>query len=242
MNNLQSALIHGALSDPVRRLIVDALLGGEKTVGALAKLANIAQPGVTRHLNRLVRAGLIERSTSGRKTLCRLNAVQYRAFWLHNLNALDAHLTQETVVAAIPTIELRHEIQAPIERVFAAWTDAEQIKQWFVPEGFTTPAVKMDARPGGAYRIEMKSPEGEDFIVRGEIDTIEENAEIRMTWCWEEEDSADEHTSTVTVLFSTQGAHTTIALTHSQLASEASVEKHTHGWDRCMASLIEWIG
>ena len=46
---------------------------------------------------------------------------------------------------------------APREAVFAAWTDPDQIAQWFGPAHFDTPRekVRVDLRPGGRYELTM---------------------------------------------------------------------------------------
>lgn len=56
---------------------------------------------------------------------------------------------------------------APRSRVFAAWTRAEHLAHWFAPKRFTVPSCETDPRPGGAFRVCMRSPEGRDFWVRG---------------------------------------------------------------------------
>ena len=38
---------------------------------------------------------------------------------------------------------------APRELVWQAWTDAEHVKQWQSPHGFTIPEAEVDPRPGG---------------------------------------------------------------------------------------------
>jgi DNA-binding transcriptional ArsR family regulator len=54
--------VFGALADPTRRAIVERLLAeGEKTVGDVAKPFRISAPAVTRHLQVLENAGLIEK-------------------------------------------------------------------------------------------------------------------------------------------------------------------------------------
>ncbi len=51
-------------------------------------------------------------------------------------------------------------IDAPRAMVFQAWTDPKQIARWWGPKGFTTVDYDIDVRPGGAYRLRMRSPEG----------------------------------------------------------------------------------
>ena len=54
--------IFGALADPTRRAIVERLLAsGELSVGDVAAPFDISTPAISRHLQVLERAGLIER-------------------------------------------------------------------------------------------------------------------------------------------------------------------------------------
>ncbi|MEO6390551.1 MAG: SRPBCC family protein [Pyrinomonadaceae bacterium] len=54
-------------------------------------------------------------------------------------------------------------INAPREKVFAAWTDPEQIVKWWGPDGFTTTIEQMDLRPGGVRKLVMHGPDGTDY-------------------------------------------------------------------------------
>jgi len=58
---------------------------------------------------------------------------------------------------------ISREFDAPRERVWKAWTDVEQLKQWFSPKGFTVIAAKMDLRPGGSYHYGMRAPNGQEM-------------------------------------------------------------------------------
>ena len=54
--------LFAALADPTRRAIVERLLAeGDKTVGEIAKPFHISAPAITRHLQVLESAGLIEK-------------------------------------------------------------------------------------------------------------------------------------------------------------------------------------
>ncbi len=52
---------------------------------------------------------------------------------------------------------------APREMVFKAWTDPDQVGQWWGPNGFTTTTREMDVRPGGVWRYTMHGPDGRDY-------------------------------------------------------------------------------
>lgn len=48
---------------------------------------------------------------------------------------------------------------APVERVWQAWTDAAAVKQWWGPTGFTAPVADLDVRVGGTSLVCMSHPE-----------------------------------------------------------------------------------
>jgi len=58
---------------------------------------------------------------------------------------------------------------APRARVFAAWTDAAQLAQWWGPKGFTNPICEFEARIGGRINIHMRAPDGTVYPMEGEI-------------------------------------------------------------------------
>ena len=93
------------------------------------------------------------------------------------------------------SVTLTHHAEAPIERVFRAFTDASELKRWFGPGDMVVNSAEMDARVGGAYRIEMHSPDDEIYTVKGVIQELSEPDTIVYTWSWEEDDQADEHES-----------------------------------------------
>ncbi len=77
--------VFGALSDPVRREILSQLDDGEKLVKELADPFEISLQAVSRHIQVLVRAGLIVQERSGRISRCRLDAgpIFAAAAWLN---------------------------------------------------------------------------------------------------------------------------------------------------------------
>jgi len=56
---------------------------------------------------------------------------------------------------------------APRELVWQAWTEPKHMAAWFGPEIFTIPVCEMDLRPGGAWRLVMRGPDGSDYPLSG---------------------------------------------------------------------------
>jgi uncharacterized protein YndB with AHSA1/START domain len=54
-------------------------------------------------------------------------------------------------------------LHAPVERVWQALTDPQQVMRWWGPKEFTTPIADMDVREGGKSLICMRSPDGQYF-------------------------------------------------------------------------------
>lgn len=55
------------------------------------------------------------------------------------------------------TVVITREFDAPIERVWSAWTQPEQVKKWWGPKGFRAPIAEIDLREGGRYLFSMQS-------------------------------------------------------------------------------------
>jgi uncharacterized protein YndB with AHSA1/START domain len=58
--------------------------------------------------------------------------------------------------------EMTRVFDAPRDRVWKAWTQPEQLKQWWGPQGFKVHTCKVDLRPGGVFLYGMKAPDGSD--------------------------------------------------------------------------------
>lgn len=59
-------VVFAALANPTRRDILDMLLGGERTVAALAECFDMARPSVSEHLKVLRDCGLVAEDKQGR--------------------------------------------------------------------------------------------------------------------------------------------------------------------------------
>ena len=77
--------VFAALSDPVRRAILVHLEGSDLLVSQIAQRFDISLQAVSRHIQVLVRAGLVTQERSGRISRCRLDVgpIYAAAVWLN---------------------------------------------------------------------------------------------------------------------------------------------------------------
>jgi uncharacterized protein YndB with AHSA1/START domain len=62
---------------------------------------------------------------------------------------------------------LERTIDVPRDLVWKAWTKPEHLTKWFTPAPWTVADCEIDLRPGGAFRVVMRSPEGQDSPING---------------------------------------------------------------------------
>ena len=78
-------LVFAALADPVRREILDRLDGQDLLVSGIAAHFDISLQAISRHIQVLVRAGLVTQERTGRISRCRFDAAPIfgAAIWLN---------------------------------------------------------------------------------------------------------------------------------------------------------------
>jgi DNA-binding transcriptional ArsR family regulator len=103
-------LVFAALSDPVRRSILERLDGADLLVSELAAAYAISVQAVSRHIQVLVHAGLISQARTGRVSRCSLEAgpIAEAAVWINRYSKYwDAQF--QTLAEQLLAIEERRE-------------------------------------------------------------------------------------------------------------------------------------
>jgi DNA-binding transcriptional ArsR family regulator len=96
--------VFNAIGDVHRREILDALIAGEKTVGAIVNDLSMSQPQVSKHLRVLSEVGLVSCRSEGRRRLYRLEPARlrpmhewltrYEQAWNDRLDRMDDYLQE----------------------------------------------------------------------------------------------------------------------------------------------------
>ena len=140
-----------------------------------------------------------------------------------------------------PSLTLTRRLGARPEKVYAAWTQPEQLAQWFGPSTVKPGSLSadIDLRVGGRYRISFTNDKGEYFEVGGVYREVVPNERLVFSWVWH---STPERESLVTVQLKPDGAGTLLVFNHAQFFDEAARDNHARGWAELLTKLESLVG
>lgn len=127
---------------------------------------------------------------------------------------------------------------APRRLVFEAWTKPEHLVRWWGPRGFTLPTCEMDFRPGGTFRLIMRSPDCRDNGVQGAYREIVEPERIVFTAVLD--DLPGEEILT-TVTFAEHSGKTKLTVRQTVPASELHGRGQEQGWTETLDRLADYV-
>ena len=156
-------------------------------------------------------------------------------------------------------VHVEREFDAPIERVWAAWTVPDDLREWWGPAGFTCPHAEVDLREGGRIFVTMRAPDewgGLEYPSTWNITTIEPPRLLRYVYRFADAEGraitaaeagipdggvpdAGEHEVVLTPL---EGGRTRLEMTEHGYATEESRDMSRGGLEQCldkMAALVE---
>ena len=138
-----------------------------------------------------------------------------------------------------PSLTLKRRLDAPPEKVYAAWTDPQKITRWFAPSSVKagTERASIDARIGGRFRISF-STDDEYHEVGGVYRELVPNQRLVFSWAWH---STPERESQVTVTLKPDGDGTLLTLHHEQSFDQAARDGHERGWTGMLDKLENYL-
>jgi uncharacterized protein YndB with AHSA1/START domain len=101
---------------------------------------------------------------------------------------MTATTTNETRIEAdpdVPTITITRDFDAPVERLFRAWTEPKLVAQWLGPKSTTMKLDEWDAQTGGSYRY--SAWHGDEEVARffGSFHEVRPTQRLVWTFTWE---------------------------------------------------------
>jgi len=104
-------------------------------------------------------------------------------------------------------IVMTRDFDAPVEKVFKAYTDVEMIKKWWGGRTYKTTIDTFEPKAGGSWRFVQKGPDGTDYGFHGVFHEVAPNE--RIIWTFEFEGLPEAgHVTMETVYFAEKDGKT----------------------------------
>ena len=145
----------------------------------------------------------------------------------------------------IPDLVITRVYDAPRELVFSLWTDPKHVAEWWGPRGFTARVHELDARPGGAMRIEMRAADGRVFPMSGKFEAlVAPERLVFLSGALDEKGKLLFEVRT-TVLFENAGGKTRLTMRASVImqtdAAPPYIAGMNEGWNQTLDRLAERV-
>ncbi len=124
------------------------------------------------------------------------------------------------------------------EKLFAAWTDAEQLKKWWKPMHNSLIEVTNDIKPGGAVKYVFSS----GLVISGEYEEVLKNKNLVYSWNWEfSNDEIKNASYKLSVTFTTEGDGSNIHILQTNFKDEEGILPHKEGWEKELNDLAAFL-
>ncbi|HYG16806.1 MAG TPA: SRPBCC domain-containing protein [Bacteroidia bacterium] len=132
-------------------------------------------------------------------------------------------------------IQYKHTFKHPVGKVFRAFLEAASVKLWFGPKEFSIGTVELEPKVGGNLSIEMISPRGDVFWMKGLFTEITEDYKIVYDAVYEP-DVPNLGNYRVSYLFKAGGQQTEVTVVQ-EIYKVINPEGRTKGWEDGFAKL-----
>lgn len=132
------------------------------------------------------------------------------------------------------SITITKTFNAPVAKLWSAWTDPTQFPKWFGPDENSVHLRAYAVENGKAYDVDVVEPSGAIHTTTGVFTEVVPMEKIVMTWKIADL-PMDE--SIITVTFAERDGKTTLTLLQERLGTDMLREVHTQGWNSAFVKL-----
>ena len=151
----------------------------------------------------------------------------------------------------IKELSITRTFDAPLEKVWRAWTDAEALSKWWGPSGVTNPTCEWQAEPGGKIHVVMLAGEelgpmaGQEWPMTGTFKEVEPMKKLVFaSSALQDGKPILENLNTIT--FTEENGKTTMKLhvvvTMATEEAKFALQGMDMGWNQSIDKLTDYLG
>lgn len=140
-------------------------------------------------------------------------------------------------------LDLSKDFGVPVERLYQAWIEPEDLKQWWHPMGNHLQQATTAPQEGGPVTYVFNAENGaHSFTINGRYKEVEEGKRLVYTWNWElPVPTVGNSEFLLTVVFSATASGSKLAVTQENFTEEEAVQPHREGWEKALEDLQQFL-
>ncbi len=142
---------------------------------------------------------------------------------------------------ATPVLRMERTFDAPVDRVFRAWSDPGELAQWAWGSIGHDVRADVDLRVGGAYRITSSQPGQPTVACEGIYKEVVTDRRLVYSLHWDAPMGYDAPDERVTVEFVGRGEQTDVTFVHEGVPDGVARETHEKGWADTFDALAQLL-
>ena len=125
------------------------------------------------------------------------------------------------------------------DALYNAWTQPEQLKQWWKPMGKQLTQVVNNIKEGGEVKYVF---EDNSLTIDGKYEKVQGQDLLEYTWNWHlKAERIEDAKYKLSVRFEGESNNATISVTQTGFEKEESVQPHKQGWEEGLQQLQEYL-
>ena len=131
---------------------------------------------------------------------------------------------------ATPGLRMERTFDAPVDRVFRAWSDPGELSRWAWGSIGHDVRADVDLRVGGAYRVTTAQPGQATLAFEGTYEDVVPEQRLVYSLHWDAPMGYDAPDERVTVEFVGRGEQTDVTFVHEGVPDGVARDTHEKGW------------
>ncbi len=135
-------------------------------------------------------------------------------------------------------LEVSKHFSETTEKLFAAWTEGEQLKIWWKPMNNSLIEIGNDLKQGGAVKYVFET----GLIISGNYEEVLKNEKLVYSWNWNfPKDEIKNAFYKLSVTFMAEDEGSTINILQTSFENEESILPHKEGWEKGLNDLAKYF-
>jgi uncharacterized protein YndB with AHSA1/START domain len=151
---------------------------------------------------------------------------------------IQLFLFKKAVMEKSTMVNIEKRFDVNKERLYQAWTQEAELKQWWKPMNKTLLHVENELKEGGNVVYTFEN----ELKIHGRYKEVAKGEKLVYSWVWDlPGDSHHKGEYLLTVYFKEENESSVLQVTQHEFKNEHAVKPHTDGWEKALEDLNQYL-